>query len=39
MLVHSDELGLTGRCDVVHSEPNGTLTIQEYKSTPVRRKP
>ncbi len=39
MLVHSDELGLTGRCDVVHSEPTGTLTIQEYKSTPVRRKP
>lgn len=39
MLVHSNELGLTGRCDVVLSNRDGTLKIKEYKSTPVRRKP
>lgn len=35
--VHSESLGITGRCDVVEVSSDG-LSVVEYKSTPVRRK-
>ncbi|MDN6793812.1 MAG: CRISPR-associated endonuclease Cas1 [Propionibacterium sp.] len=38
MLIHSDKLGLTGRCDVVQCDDEGCLDVIEYKSTPVRRR-
>jgi CRISP-associated protein Cas1 len=37
--VRSDRLGVSGRCDTVEVGPSGELTVVEYKSTPVRRKP
>lgn len=37
--LHHDELGLSGRCDIVEHLAEGAVTIVEYKSTPVRRKP
>jgi CRISPR-associated protein Cas1 len=36
--VVSPEHGLTGRCDTVDTAADGTVTIVEYKSTPVRRR-
>jgi len=36
--VEHESLGLTGRCDVVESV-GGNLSIVEYKSSPVRRRP
>ncbi|AXE37696.1 CRISPR-associated endonuclease Cas1 [Acidipropionibacterium virtanenii] len=38
MLIHSEELGLTGRCDVVKEQDDQSLEIVEYKSTPSRRR-
>lgn len=38
MLIHSDELGLTGRCDVVKEHDDDSLEVIEYKSTPSRRR-
>ena len=37
--IRSEALGLSGRCDVLEGFPGGTLTIVEYKATPVRRRP
>lgn len=36
--VRSDRLGICGRCDTLEVGDNGSLTVVEYKSTPVRRK-
>lgn len=36
--VHDEELGLTGRCDVVRNQNDGALELIEYKATPVRRR-
>lgn len=38
MLIHSDEHGLTGRCDAVERDEAGCVEVVEYKSTPVRRR-
>lgn len=37
--IRSEALGLSGRCDVLEGFPGGTLTIVEYKATPIRRRP
>ncbi|VEG27157.1 CRISPR-associated endonuclease Cas1 [Actinomyces howellii] len=37
--VRSEELGLSGRCDVVEGVTGGPVTVVEYKATPVRRRP
>ena len=37
--VHHSELGVHGRVDVIESAADGSLTIVEYKATPVRRSP
>lgn len=37
--VRSEELGLSGRCDVIEGVLDGPLTLVEYKATPVRRRP
>ena len=39
MLIHSNQYGLSGRCDVVDAVGEHGLSIIEYKSTPVRRRP
>lgn len=39
MDVSSEELGITGRCDTVEFAADGTATVVEYKSTPVRKRP
>lgn len=36
--VQSLELGVIGRCDAVEIDDDGTATVVEYKSTPVRRR-
>lgn len=36
--VHSDELGVVGRCDTVEIGEDGRMTVVEHKSAPVRRK-
>ena len=33
------EWGMTGRCDTVERELDGSLTVIEHKATPVRRRP
>lgn len=38
MEVHDEELGLSGRCDVVRNLTNGGFEVIEYKATPVRRR-
>ncbi|MEA5153438.1 CRISPR-associated endonuclease Cas1 [Raineyella sp.] len=35
--IHHRELGLVGKCDLVHSDPDEGVRIVEYKATPVRR--
>ena len=37
--VCSERLGLSGRCDVIEGMEGTSLTIVEYKATPVRRRP
>lgn len=37
--VISPEWGISGRCDTVEVDRDGALTVVEYKSTPVRRRP
>ncbi len=37
--VTSDRLGVVGRCDTVEVARDGSLTVVEYKATPVRRRP
>lgn len=37
--VGSVAYGVVGRCDAVRTEPDGRVTVIEYKSTPVRRRP
>jgi len=39
MDVASEQLGITGRCDTVEFAEDGTATVVEYKSTPVRKRP
>lgn len=39
VLIRSDSLGLSGKCDAIESEEDGTLRVVEYKSTPVRKNP
>jgi CRISPR-associated protein Cas1 len=36
--VRSDRLGISGRCDTLEVGDDGSLTVVEYKSTPLRRK-
>lgn len=33
------ELGVVGRCDTVKVNADGSLTVVEYKATPIRKKP
>lgn len=35
--VHSQQLGLTGRCDSLEIDSDGAITIVEHKAVPVRR--
>jgi CRISPR-associated protein Cas1 len=37
--VASERLGIVGRCDTVETNPDGSVTVVEYKATPVRRRP
>lgn len=37
--VRSERLGIVGRCDTVELNADGTVTVVEYKTTPVRRRP
>jgi len=37
--IYHSSLGLTGRCDLLSEQPDGTVKIIEYKATPVRRRP
>ena len=39
VLIRSDSLGLSGKCDAIELEEDGTLRVVEYKSTPVRKNP
>lgn len=39
MDVASEALGITGRCDTLELAEDGTATVVEYKSTPVRKRP
>lgn len=36
--IHDDQLGITGRCDVLRLSADGRLRLIEYKATPVRRR-
>lgn len=35
--VHSETLGVIGRCDCIRDLPDGTLKVIEYKASPVRQ--
>ena len=35
--VYSEALGVVGRCDCVRDQPDGTVVVIEYKTTPVRQ--
>jgi len=37
VVVASEELGVTGRCDTVEWAPDGSATVVEHKASPVRR--
>lgn len=37
--VADQSLGVIGRCDTVEVAPDGSLTVVEYKATPIRREP
>ena len=37
--VASDRLDLVGRCDTLEIGPDGAVTVVEYKTTPVRKRP
>lgn len=39
MDVASEDWGISGRCDTVHVQPDGSLEVVEHKATPVRREP
>ena len=37
--IEDHELGIAGKCDLLRRHPDGTLTVVEYKATPVRKQP
>ena len=37
--VADESLGVIGRCDTLEVAPDGSLTVVEYKATPIRREP